>query len=138
MSLTNRSNTAAGSPSLADSVIIINFLIGICSDVKLADAIDNSSGLNILNPVSAFLNSSAVLMTGTDKVAVNPSIKSISERTSRRVAVPMTNNLRPLGGILLNRTSRVWRIAFEKRGPIGTYSKIRSISSTTITLVGDL
>lgn len=46
---------------------------------------------------------------------------------------PRTRRRLPVGGGLFIRLKRVWRIWFENRGPIGTYSKIRSKSSMMMT-----
>ena len=52
--------------------------------------------------------------------------------------VPMTNSRRPSGGGFLRRTRMVCRAALENRGPIGTYSRSRSISSRMMNDSGDL
>lgn len=52
--------------------------------------------------------------------------------------VPIIISFLLLGGFLLINTNKVYKIAFENRGPICMNSTSRSISSNTIKDKGDL
>ena len=71
------------------------------------------------------------------KLTLKAAERSMLERTSGLLLVPITISLRPGGGILFTSTSKVWRTELEKRGPIATYSRRRSRSSRTIIDLGD-
>ena len=82
--------------------------------------------------MSAWLGASG----GTESVTLKASKSSSDSSTSAEEVVASTTTLF-FEGTFLTHVSSVWRTTFEKRGPIRTYSRMRSSSSSTTTLSGD-
>lgn len=133
--VTSRSPTASGS-CLAISIIVNSFLIPMFSPFasesppkpaccSICIVCWRSRGLRIRSTSSRITSRPRRLETGGTRISESKlSDRPRSVKMGRREVVAITSKRRPLGGRLLNSTSRVCKTEFENLGPIGVKSKV--------------